>query len=62
MEKEWRIKELSLKFGVTPQLIGHYLRTGKLKGYKLGGNWRIPDSSILEFLVESNKKYMEEGN
>jgi excisionase family DNA binding protein len=34
--------EASERLGITRQTLGLYLRTGRLRGIKLGKEWRIP--------------------
>jgi excisionase family DNA binding protein len=35
---------------VSPKTIREWLRTGKLKGVKLGRLWRVRESDLVEFL------------
>ena len=51
--------ELSKVSGITPQTIRKYLKSGKLKGKKVGGSWFVTESSLKKFFgndKEENKK------
>jgi len=46
--------EVANRLGVDPKTIQRYLRAGKLKGSRLGGVWRIPESSVRALLGNGN--------
>lgn len=44
-------KEVADRLGVDPKTVLRYLRSGKLKGSRLSGAWRIPESSVRTLLA-----------
>jgi excisionase family DNA binding protein len=42
--------EAAARLGTTRQTIGLYLRTGRLRGIKLGKEWRIPREEFNRLL------------
>jgi excisionase family DNA binding protein len=43
------LKELSEKLGVTKVTLRTYLRTGKIKGRKMGTTWYVTEESLREY-------------
>ena len=43
------LKELSEKLGVTEVTLRTYLRTGKIKGRKMGTTWYVTEESLREY-------------
>ncbi len=50
--------EAAERLGTTPQTIGLYLRTGRLRGFKLGKTWRI-NREDFERLLAGNAPAVE---
>jgi len=48
--KLYSVKELEPVLGKSDQTIIRYLKAGKLKGKKVGGQWRITEEALREFL------------
>jgi excisionase family DNA binding protein len=42
--------EAARRLGITRQTLGLYLRTGRLRGIKLGKEWRIPQDEFERLL------------
>jgi excisionase family DNA binding protein len=47
--KLYRIKDISEMLRVTPRTVINYIQTGKLKGTKIGGGWRIKAEDFQYF-------------
>ncbi len=43
-------EEVAKKLKINLQTVRKFLREGKLKGIKVGTNWRIPEDRFNEFL------------
>lgn len=52
----YTIKELSEKLELHPITLRTYIRSGKLKGQKVGGRWMITEESLKEFFAGSPTK------
>lgn len=42
--------EIALKLKISEQTVRRYLRQDKIKGFKLGNNWRVKEKDLLEFI------------
>lgn len=42
--------EIARKLKVSEQTVRRYLRENKIKGFKLGNNWRVKEKDLLEFI------------
>lgn len=49
----YTLEELSEKIKIPVETLRKYLRTGKLKGAKIGKHWRVTDEQLKEFLDEN---------
>lgn len=47
------VNEVAKELNVTTRTIRNYLSEGKLKGVKVGGQWRFPKSELQKFFGES---------
>lgn len=47
------VREAADYLGASEDVVRHLLRSGKVAGFKVGGQWRIPRKSIAEFLISS---------
>lgn len=45
----YSLKELSEKLGVTKITLQTYLKTGKIKGRKMGTTWHVTEESLREY-------------
>lgn len=46
----YTLEELSKKIKIPVITLRKYLRTGKLKGVKIGKHWRVTDEQLKEFI------------
>lgn len=61
MDKLYTPDEVAEYLGVAPVTVYRWLWSGKIKGIKLGMQWRIPQVAIDEFLtVEPPSELKEE--
>ena len=47
--KLYTIKDISEMLRVTPRTVRNYIQTGKLKGTKIGGGWRVRAEDFQNF-------------
>lgn len=50
MKDFYSVNELAEQLGVTTRSIRNYLHEGKLKGTKVGGQWKFSERNLFEFL------------
>ncbi|WP_077302517.1 helix-turn-helix domain-containing protein [Virgibacillus pantothenticus] len=50
MADRYSVEELANELNVTTRTIRNYLRDGKLKGTKVGGQWRFSKENLVEFM------------
>lgn len=50
MTAKYSVEELANELNVTTRTIRNYLRDGKLKGTKVGGQWRFTKENLVEFM------------
>ncbi len=53
------VPEVATRVRVTEYTVRHWLQTGRLKGYRLGGNragWRIREADFNQFLEASGNR------
>ena len=48
----YSVNELAEQLGVTTRSIRNYLHEGKLKGTKVGGQWKFSERNLLNFFTE----------
>lgn len=53
MEKVLSAKEAAKVLGVGHHTIQKLLETGKLKGFKIGNRWKIPERFLDKYILES---------
>jgi len=57
MEERYLIpREIADTLRVDILTVYQWLRTGKLRGYKAGGVWRIKESDLTEFLQKGRRR------
>ena len=54
-----KVKEVADFFRVKELTIYRWLHAGKLKGMKVGREWRIPEEEVKRLVEEGIKKAME---
>ncbi len=54
VEKQFTIKELAETLGVHYITALNYVRRGRLKAIKIGGQWRVLESELERFMTEGN--------
>jgi len=45
------VREVTAHLSITEDVIRYLLRTKKIIGFKAGGQWRIPQESLTEYIV-----------
>ena len=45
------VREVAAHLSVTEDVVRYLLRTKKLIGFKVGGQWRIPPESLTEYVI-----------
>jgi excisionase family DNA binding protein len=53
-EKYWTPKEIADHFSVSEETVRRYVRTKQLRAIRFGGNVRIPDGALREFIEKQN--------
>jgi len=48
--KLYSLKELATLLSVTERTLHNYIKSGKMKGQKIGGKWQISETNIQKFL------------
>lgn len=46
----YTLTELETVLGVTHRTLQSYIKSGRLKGVKLGGKWRVTEENLRKFL------------
>jgi len=59
--KIFTVEEVSEILKVTTLTLRRYLRSGELKGSKIGGQWRISQEQINDFLDKNSNEHMTKG-
>ena len=55
-ERLWTTEEIAQHFKVTTTSVARWLRRGELEGIRLGGVWRVPEGSLVEFIEKSTRE------
>ena len=48
--KLYTLSDLVPMLGVTYRTLQNYIHDGKLKGVKIGGQWRVSEENLLKFV------------
>jgi excisionase family DNA binding protein len=48
--KLYSLKELATLLSVTERTLHNYIKSGKMKGQKIGGKWQISESNLRKFV------------
>ena len=59
-KKFFTVNELAKMFDMNPKTIRRYIQRGELQAYKIGGQWRITEKDLKDFL-ETNDEFMEDN-
>ena len=49
LETMWTVDQIAAAFQVSGETVRNWLNDNKLKGIKIGGQWRVPNSDLVEF-------------
>lgn len=52
--KLYSLKEVAHLLDVTERTLHNYIKSGKLKGQKIGGKWKISDENLKKFINGDN--------
>jgi len=55
-EKLYTVEEAAGTLSISPLTLTKWLRTGKIRGVKLGRVWRIPESALEELAKDGTRK------
>jgi len=55
-DRIYKVPELANILGVTPEYIYKLLNKGKIKGLRIGTEWRIPASEVKTLIIQWNSK------
>ena len=58
--KFYTVNEVAEMLSVHPETIRRNLKSGKLKGHKVGKDWRVEESAIRQFLTGENEEENKE--
>jgi len=53
--KLYKLAQVCQMLNITYPTVLNYIRTGKLKGIKMGGQWRIRHQDLKRFIEEGNE-------
>ena len=48
--KLYSLKDLAKLLNVTERTLHNYIKSGKMKGQKIGGKWQISETNLQRFL------------
>jgi excisionase family DNA binding protein len=43
-------KEVAERLKITPMTVTRFLKSGRMQGFRVGNQWRITQSALLEFI------------
>jgi len=49
-------EEVARKVKVERQTVYHWLSSGRLRGLRVGSNWRITEEDLLEFMTRHSQR------
>lgn len=55
-------EEVAERLAVSPKSVREWLRSGKLKGIKLGKLWRVRESTLEDFILQAEKESKHEND
>lgn len=56
MEKYYSPEEIAARFNLKPPTIRKWIREGKLRAFKMGSLWRIPEEALQEFIKQDRQE------
>lgn len=51
------VREVGSYFGIGDDVVRHLIRTQKLQGAKVGGQWRVHPTAIAEYVMRTFEKF-----
>ncbi len=54
VEQFYKPQEVADKLSISVFTVKEFLRDGKLRGQKIAGAWRVPESAVAEFLAAAD--------
>lgn len=55
VERLLTVQEVAERLRLSTRTVRLWLQTGRLKGLRVGGRWRVRDSDLMEFLREAEE-------
>lgn len=55
-------KELAELLKVSDQVIADELKSGRLRAFKVGRQWRIPENNVKEYIKENTCNFEEDAS
>ena len=59
--KTYSLQEVGEMLGLSVITLRKYLKSGKLKGSKLGKSWRVTEEEIREYYEKNSNEHMIKG-
>jgi excisionase family DNA binding protein len=56
IEQYYSADEIAEKLSLTPRVVRELLKSGELKGIKIGRSWRVPESNLKAFLKKEDEE------
>jgi len=56
IEEVYTVEEVAESLKFNPRTVMGWLKKGKLKGIKIGNDWRISESAVKDFLADNEAK------
>ena len=56
IEEHYTVEEVAESLKFNPRTVMMWLKKGKLKGIKIGNDWRITESAVKDFIAENEVK------
>lgn len=44
------IAQVAKQLTVSPMTVRRYVRSGRMKAYRVGGRWRVPEAAVTAFV------------
>jgi excisionase family DNA binding protein len=56
IEQYYSADEIAEKLSLTPRVVRELLKSGELKGIKIGRSWRVSESNLNKFLKREDEE------
>ena len=56
MEKYYSPEEIAARFNLKSPTVRKWIREGKLRAFKMGSLWRVPEEALEEFIKTDQKE------